>query len=310
MYTFYLSDLYIHEFTGKLDTGAEKKHVSWNERRIILSIITFGTLFWNPTDLPTPLFIYTGTEIPTEMLCSLFPKWRWICYFTRARKGTVHGKDVTVMRSRLSIEECQKWRLGSDEVVTGALDIQTSAGFGSNILLFSDNINMNENLMLLHEIKPRLASCLFIPKESEGSTFEWNRGILFWEAWARSSLNFRLVIRDLETKLWSSTELVAWSNYHNTITRGETHWLNPITFRSDALWPPELINDFDSTYEILILKRYLERCGVMDGIDTAVIALSMRLNRELGGTIAERRKVGVEEETVQEIVDITAKRVV
>ena len=75
---------------------------------------------------------------------------------------------------------------------------------------------------------------------------------------------------------WDNDEYNEWLYAHQNITR-YNNYLNPLTGFNRYIDFPELLNDYDSTAEIFILKNFYKYYGQDDNDESAVLGLSKRI---------------------------------
>lgn len=99
---------------------------------------------------------------------------------------------------------------------------------------------------------------------------QYLKGIVYWQPWSpQNSTETRLKpTRNnagvYELADWSTLEYEQWNYYHNSIEREQIRYRNLFTGTSDPIDPPELLNDYDSIAEAMILKLYAEKFGTND----------------------------------------------
>lgn len=108
------------------------------------------------------------------------------------------------------------------------------------------------------------------PNDGVDKQFKYLKGIIYWQPWApHTSTETRLKpVKDSSGKY----ELVNYSIltyeqqcfYHNTVSRELVHYKNIFTGTDEPIDFPELLNDYDSTAEAMILKQYFRKQGVKD----------------------------------------------
>ena len=96
---------------------------------------------------------------------------------------------------------------------------------------------------------------------------EYLDGWIFKQAWApQTSTETRLVPYG-DVKIYDGLKYEAQMFYHNTQIRENNVYNNPITHDLSPINPPELLNDFDSTLECMILMDYYMKYGEPISID-------------------------------------------
>ena len=143
------------------------------------------------------------------------------------------------------------------------------------------DMNMQQNWVLV--MNPEHALLKFrLPYVLDGNDriVQYLKGIVYWQVWApQTSTETRLKpVRNAsgvyELADWNILEYEQWCFYQNTVNREKTFYTNPFTGTNDPIDFPELLNDFDSTAEAVILRLYLEKIGAKGDIYTQVKRLS------------------------------------
>jgi len=94
-------------------------------------------------------------------------------------------------------------------------------------------------------------------------TFDYLDGQILKQPYAKtSSTETRLIgtQNDIKDKEYDIKKYEEQMFFHNRRIRVEYKFENPFT-GFEPLWPSELLDDYDSVYEILVLKKLLERLG-------------------------------------------------
>ena len=132
---------------------------------------------------------------------------------------------------------------------------------------------------------------------------QYLRGLVYWQVWApQTSTETRLKpVRNAngvyDISEWSILEYEQWSFYHNSIVRELWLYKNIFTGTDQPLDALELLNDFDSTAEAMILRLYLEKTGIRDQKQlydrvkqlSKLTTLALNHNRVDGLTFTARR---------------------
>lgn len=106
--------------------------------------------------------------------------------------------------------------------------------------------------------------------ENDDRKVQYLRGIAFWQPWnGQTSTETRLKPvknskNQYELADWDILEYEQWCSYHNKVDREDTTYTNILTNTNDPILSPELLNDYDSTAEIYILKLYFNLIGITD----------------------------------------------
>jgi len=133
------------------------------------------------------------------------------------------------------------------------------------------DMNMQQNWVQI--MNPEHALLKFrLPYAIDGKDriVQYLKGIVYWQPWApQTSTETRLKpirnksgIYDLAD--WSILEYEQWSFHHNVVDREENYYTNIFIHTNEPIDYPELLNDYDSVAEAMILKFYFEKSGVTD----------------------------------------------
>lgn len=140
---------------------------------------------------------------------------------------------------------------------------------------------MQQNWVLI--MNPEHAFLKFrLPYALDGKdrTVQYLKGIVYWQVWPpQTSTETRLKpVRNTsgvyELGEWHTLEYEQWCFHHNAVDREHTSYANPFTGTNDPIDFPELLNDYDSVAEAIILRLYLEKLGFKGDIYEQVKKLS------------------------------------
>lgn len=125
--------------------------------------------------------------------------------------------------------------------------------------------DMRKQMGWVEIIRPSLFMLKFrLPyylENSSDKTFKYLDGQILKQPYTKlSSTETRLIGTDVKYKTYDFSKYVQQMFYHNRRIRTEQKFENPFT-GINPLWPPELLNDYDSVYEIFVLFKLLERLG-------------------------------------------------
>ena len=111
------------------------------------------------------------------------------------------------------------------------------------------------------------------------------KGIVYWQQWVgpTSTENRLKPVKNIngqyELEEWSILEYEQWCFYHNVVTRETDKYKNVLNGTEETLDGEELLNDYDSTAEIYILKMYLSAHVIDD--DKYIFKISKLITTEL-----------------------------
>ena len=142
------------------------------------------------------------------------------------------------------------------------------------------------------------AHCLLkfrLPYAYEGDRrLSFLKGKVFWQVWPpQTSTETRLkptknAQGQYDQADWSILEYEEWCFYHNSITRETFKYFNIFTNDTTPIDYPELLNDFDSTAEAVILMKYYKKSGIRtpEELYIQVKKLSQIITRNLNPQIS------------------------
>jgi hypothetical protein len=250
-------------------TQEEKKGVHWGQRKLMMSEIQFINLFWNSQNVPNPIFVYAGAAPGKHiiMLSQMFPQITFHLYDpAEFSKGLHDGKKIFTYQQLFTDEDAQRWSGRND--VFFVSDIRTAdytkMGEQENEQAVDSDMQMQQRwLQIINPVQAMLKFRLPYPDRWPSTTYNYLFGYVMKQIWApQTSTETRLIPIRNEQGQWIATEwdIKAYEErlfYHNTIIREKILFLDPITLQKNPLDPPELLNDFDSMAEALILRDYL-----------------------------------------------------
>jgi hypothetical protein len=125
--------------------------------------------------------------------------------------------------------------------------------------------DMNKQKEWVEIIRPKLFMLKFrLPyyfEELNIETIEYLDGKILKQPYAkRVSTETRLIGTEIKYREYNVKKYESQMFFHNKWIRTEYKFENPFS-GIEPLWPPELLNDYDSVYEILVLEKLLRRLG-------------------------------------------------
>lgn len=277
--------------------------VKWGHRKLILNELRFITLFWDRVNVPKLQVVYIGAapgdHIP--ILSSLFPDITFNLY--DPSPFIIGATDSIKIYNRFFTDNDAEYWSGRDNVFLIS-DIRTAnydkakrlgeeGKFKVEADVWKDHLRQMNWLKKINPIQAQLKLRLPYPDQwKEGwekktklfsklptypnpEIVEYLDGYIFIQPWCSStSTESRLVPKRNEkgefySVGWNITEYEEIFSYHNNVER-EKNWLNPFTQEKEPIRTPELLNDYDSTLEAIIIREYLVKfSGVNDLEDVA-----------------------------------------
>ena len=124
----------------------EKKCIHWGQRKLLLTVIQFLTLFWDPTQVPNPVVVYAGAAPGNNIgvISQLFPEVEFHLYDPRPFKiKPIEGK-IYLYNQYFTNKDAEKWSDRSD--IYFISDIRTAD------YTKTKDLNQNESQILTENI--------------------------------------------------------------------------------------------------------------------------------------------------------------
>ena len=264
------NDIFINdndiELPYKRRKDEEKKSVSFGQRKLLLTVVQFLSLFYNPNKDKNCVVVYAGAAPGNniEIISRLFPELLFHLYDPRKFK-VKNSEKIQIYQQYFTDKEAEFYK---DKNVLFISDIRTAD------YTKTDNLDENESQILLDmemqkkwvEIMKPIQSHLKFRLPYSGGTrprfVKYFNGLVFKQQWApQTTTETRLVpIMEDENfiyKDWDCRKYESQLFYHNTVIREKYNYYNPFTGDKSYIDEPELMNDWDSRCETQIWMDYL-----------------------------------------------------
>lgn len=279
-------------------SSTEKRAVHWGERKLLINEIEFLSLFWKPSELPTPQCVYIGAAPGThiDLLAQMYPEITFHLYdprdFAINDKNSGGPKNTIIYTGEQGFfteTTAQKWAGRNDVIMIS--DIRSEGMEGRNTKDFEQAIirDMKQQEQWYRIMRPRIASLKFrLPYYTPESIkeFPYLDGYVLKGIWSpASSTETRLVPIGEFIRVWDISWYEQALAYHNQVYREATRFINFFTGSvNDAINAPELLNEFDSVAEAFVLRGYLITRNPNGNIPMEhVLRLSRYITEELNG---------------------------
>ncbi len=288
----------------------EKTSIHWGQRKLLLVLVQFLTLFWDPVKVPKPIVIYAGAAPGTNIgiVSMLFPEIEFHLYDPSPFKIKPTDK-IHIYQDYFTDDVAKQWS-GRDDILfvsdirTG--DYTSAKNLDENEAQIMKDMQMQMDWLTI--INPVEGHLKFRPPYTGGNrpdSINYLSGHVLKQPWGpQTTTESRLVpIKDSETKKWKITP---WSTQkyqdqmfnHNVIIREKCKYFNPFgkggngtdnkgtgddgnsTNRTDPIDSPELMNDWDSRAETQIWMDYLKNRS-KNPDQESVLALSRLITKKL-----------------------------
>lgn len=282
----------------------EKKAIPHGQRKLLITMVNFLNLFWDPIKVPNPILIYVGAApgYNIRLLKILFPRITFHCYDPRPF-GINQEEGIILHQELFTDDTATQWTNSLNVILfidIRSEDYKTMSKEDLEAAIWTDHITQRK---WLNMIKPIAASLKFrlpypdiwetmlkegskwreqieIPYPDKLNIVRYPRGFVFLQPWAPpSSTETRLVPIPNEKGEYEDVDwdIITYERrlfYHNIVERENTLYLNPITNDNTMTDSPNLLSDYDSISETFIWKEYLIKHHI-----TPTLALIIGLSR-------------------------------
>ena len=269
----------------------EKSAIHWGQRKLLLTLVQFLTLFWDQVKVTKPVVVYAGAAPGTNIgiVSMLFPEVEFHLYDPVPFKIKTTDK-IHLYQQYFTDEDAKKWANRSD--VFFISDIRTADYTKAKNLDDNENQIMKDMKMQMdwfYIINPVQGHLKFRPPYTGGERpprINYLYGYIFKQPWGpQTTTESRLVpVRDNNGNWmiasWSAQKYQDQMFNHNVVIREHDKYYNPLDNSTNPIDSPELLNDWDSRAEAQIWIDYLnKRSGKPD--PQSVVALSRLITKKL-----------------------------
>lgn len=245
----------------------DKTTVSWGQRKLLLTLVQFLSLYWNPKDVPNPVVVYAGGApgINIRNVAKLFPEVTFHLYDPRPFKLKPNRK-MHIYQEKFTNKIATNWSKihKRNKNVFFISDIRTADYITINDLdkneqqILKDMYMQQKWHLIIKPIKSHLKFRLPYTGGNRPESVNYLCGDVYKQPWTgQTSTETRLVPYDNKKKHWSCRKYQSRLFHHNTIVREHNKYINPFTKDESPIDSPELTNDWDSQCESQIWIDYL-----------------------------------------------------
>lgn len=246
----------------------KKITIPWGQRKLLFSELIFLIYFWDEDRYPNIKIIYAGASpgIHIPIISKFFPKIEFHLYDPRQFKIKEEEK-IKIYQKYFTDEDAEYWSKYEDiifisDIRTADYSIMTKDENEKSI-----NIDMERQKKWYQIMKPITAHMKFRLPYSYGEQkeyLEYLDGYLFKQPWTpQTSTETRIVPYGINKyKRWDCNKYESQLFYHNKVIREDYRYLNPISKDNTNIIEPELLNDYDSSYETFIIISYLKKNNI------------------------------------------------
>lgn len=245
----------------------EKTAIAWGTRKLLLTLVQFLTLFWDPSKVKNPVIVYAGAApgISSGIASLLFPEVEFHMYDPMPFKVKATDK-IHLYQSYFTDKTAKYWRKRQkkDKNVYFISDIRTAD------YTKAKNLDQNEEQIaedmrrqmkwyqIIQPIKAQLKFRLPYTGGKRPETVNYLYGYIFKQAFApQTSTETRLVPVENQMYEWTCMKYQSQLFYHNVNIRERYRYQNPFTRDYSNIDGEELTLDWDSSLECQIWMDYL-----------------------------------------------------
>jgi hypothetical protein len=297
--------------------GEDKQAVRWGQRKLLIALVEFLTMFWNPAEIQRLHVVYAGAApgCNIEFVSKMFPAVTFHLWdpapfgikpserinlhqelFTDQIAQQWNGRKdvffVSDIRSGSYEKIHEVWRARGEQLKLPAQEVERRATLENEQMIISDMELQQRWTFIIDPVQAHLKFRL--PWEMQGINrlYEYLHGHVLLQAWTPpTSTETRLVpFRDAEGKYfkrpWDIRTYCNQMFYHNNTVRQNSFYVNPLSV-TGPIDSPELLNDYDSTAEAVVLRDYVQsRTQVVS--PRPIVALSRSITKYLSTTTKPR----------------------
>ena len=238
----------------------EKTCVSYGQRKLLLSLVSFLSKFTK--NFISPLILYIGAAPGNNIALAidLFPNFEWHLYDpARFSITTDVRRNVFVYQKYFDNETAKYWaERRKDRHLIFISDIRTADYTKAKDLNENeDNIELDMRMQrtwveILRPDVTQLKFRLSYVLDEREKEYEYFDGVIYKQCFApQTSTETRLVFSDIRLKNYDCEKYERQLFFHNAVTREKTKFLNE---EADGI---ELVDDWDCSCEVNIWKDYL-----------------------------------------------------
>lgn len=262
-------------------TNEEKKNVPWGQRKLFCGEQLFINRFCH---ISAPIFVYAGAapgkHIP--LLAELNPEIEFHLYDPKPFQ-IESTERIHLYQQYFTDDDAKKWTGRTD--VYFISDIRTAdytqmTEYDNESAIIEDMELQKRWYNIIQPVQGHLKFRLPYATKNMPTQIEYFDGYVFKQPWApQTSTETRLVPYKTMRK-WDIVKYESQMFYHNIVVREQHKYLNPVTQTGTPVVPPELLNDYDSVAETVILMDYLKRKGLEVTVDK-IMSLSQKITTQL-----------------------------
>jgi len=247
----------------------EKINLHWGQRKLLLVLLQFLNIFWDPEKVPIPKLVYAGAApgINIPIVSMLYPEVEFHLYDPSEFKIKETDK-IKIHQEYFTDDVARQWANRDDvyfESDIRTITMKKGMNLDDHEKVIVENMNMQMNWYNI--IKPVFGHLKFRLPFTGGNRptkINYLYGYVFKQPWAPEvSIETRLVpLPNHGIVEWDTATYQNQMFYHNTEIRSKIKYYNPFGVGINNKTPidgPELLNDWDSVTEAMIIASYLKK---------------------------------------------------
>jgi hypothetical protein len=293
--TFTITDFMVKGDSPKMEykrrNDTDKKAVAYGQRKLLLTIIQFFSLYWKKEETPNPIVIYVGAfpGFNIKILSLLFPEFFFHLYDPKLI--TLNEPRIKVYHQFFTDEDALCWKENNTGNLFFISDIRT-ADYTELKDLDENETQIMEDMEkqmkwydIIRPLKAHLKFRLPYSGDNRPSILKYLDGDIFKQCWAGQTSTETRLVPSTGLKVWNCVEYESQLFYHNVICREEKKYQNPFSRDNTNIDQPELLNDWDSNCETLIWILYMKLRKIDDNAEN-----NSKLSRLSTILLSDKRK--------------------
>jgi len=283
---FSISNIFLSQATPQraiqLVNPEDRTAIEWVQRGYFLRDLYFITKFVKTKPQPNIVYNTDKSIAYIPLLAQFFPNFNFICHGVKSRtlasRKYPEIKNLTLKREQLLVADYTK-ETDLEENYVFILD--------SNVTDYQYKYeDFAANFKLLKELRAKVGCCKFIPDPEFFEKIDY--GFFMYHPWsAQSSYLTTYIPKDLNIEdskkqyVEASFSKYKRQMYYHQYVERELIFTDVLDKSDSSLDPPNLINDYDSTYESFIILEYLKRSSQSSTTRENIANISKVITRNL-----------------------------
>ena len=264
---------FIDKFTEEINEVKKvnniQKSVNFTDRKKLLMDIYFLTNFIEEPDCYCMYMDASSNMKHMDFLSGIFPNIKFLI-FNPLIINYKNSEKITYFKTEFSLEEFNKISTSKNKLLISWVKKNLFENHkklinSGNFIGTSSVFSINENLLKTQK------------------TLEYPEGKLVYNIWDNKNLfdcRFFTFTLNPSNITYDLAKIKIMIEYHNLFTREYQTFKNILDLSKENINPPELLNDFDSLYEIMIIYSFLD--SIFDLInENTIIEFSNLITKSL-----------------------------